>query len=280
MNHERGFPSEQVPVMDHYVYVYIDPRNNEEFYYGKGKGSRKNAHLNSESDSQKTKRIQAIRKEGLSPIIRVVARGLTNEEALLVEKTLLWKLGKTLTNISSGHYADKFRPHDKLHVDLSGFDYQSGVYYFNVGEGPHRQWSDCFKHGFISAGQGPRWGRAMRAWNEGDIVAAFIKGWGYVGIGRITAPAKPIRDVKINGRPLIDLPLHCKKMTDNIESNDKCEHVALVKWVKAFGHGNAKWRKRSGLFSTQLIRASLDGQPTTKSFLEKQFAVKFSELAK
>ena len=28
----------------YYVYVYIDPRNFEEFYYGKGKGSRKEAH--------------------------------------------------------------------------------------------------------------------------------------------------------------------------------------------------------------------------------------------
>ena len=28
-----------------YVYVYIDPRNFEEFYYGKGKGCRKQAHL-------------------------------------------------------------------------------------------------------------------------------------------------------------------------------------------------------------------------------------------
>ena len=29
---------------DYYVYVYIDPRNHEEFYYGKGVGSRKDAH--------------------------------------------------------------------------------------------------------------------------------------------------------------------------------------------------------------------------------------------
>lgn len=27
------------------MYVYIDPRNNEEFYYGKGHGNRKSAHL-------------------------------------------------------------------------------------------------------------------------------------------------------------------------------------------------------------------------------------------
>jgi hypothetical protein len=26
---------------DYYVYVYIDPRNFEEFYYGKGRGNRK-----------------------------------------------------------------------------------------------------------------------------------------------------------------------------------------------------------------------------------------------
>ena len=60
-----------------YVYVYIDPRNFEEFYYGKGKGNRKNAHSADESDSEKAKRIKAIKKEGLEPIIKVIARGLT-----------------------------------------------------------------------------------------------------------------------------------------------------------------------------------------------------------
>ena len=28
---------------DYYVYVYIDPRNFEEFYFGKGRGTGKNA---------------------------------------------------------------------------------------------------------------------------------------------------------------------------------------------------------------------------------------------
>ena len=186
---------------EYYVYVYIDPRNHEEFYYGKGKGSRKNAHLESEADTEKTKRIAVIRKAGLEPIIRVVARGLTEEEALLVEKTLLHKLGKSLTNISSGHYADKFRPHDTLHIELSGFDYRSGVYYFNVGQGAHWRWADCRKYGFISAGQGPQWARAIRGFNVGDILAAYLKGKGFVGIGQVTEKARPIREVKINGRP-------------------------------------------------------------------------------
>jgi uncharacterized protein len=74
---------------NYYVYVYIDPRNFEEFYYGKGCGSRKDAHLFDESDSAKSRRIQEIKKAGLTPIIRVIVRDLSEAEALLVEKTLL-----------------------------------------------------------------------------------------------------------------------------------------------------------------------------------------------
>lgn len=34
---------------DYYVYVYLDSRNHEEFYYGKGVGSRKDAHQQSDA---------------------------------------------------------------------------------------------------------------------------------------------------------------------------------------------------------------------------------------
>ena len=73
----------------YYVYVYIDPRNFEEFYYGKGKGKRKFAHLSDDSDNEKTKRIKAIQKIGLEPIIKVIANSLTEDQAFLIEKTLI-----------------------------------------------------------------------------------------------------------------------------------------------------------------------------------------------
>ena len=69
---------------DYYVYVYIDPRNYEEFYYGKGKGSRKEAHLTDESDTEKANRISVIKKQGLEPIVRVIARNLSEHDAFLV----------------------------------------------------------------------------------------------------------------------------------------------------------------------------------------------------
>lgn len=141
----------------YYVYVYIDPRNFEDFYYGKGKGNRKDAHLKDDSDSEKSQRIKAIQKVGLKPIIRVIAKDLSEREAFLIEKTLIWKLGRTLTNKSSGHFASKFRPHYLLYRDdLPGFDFKNGIYYVNVGQNKttHRVWDDCIKYGFLSAGQG------------------------------------------------------------------------------------------------------------------------------
>src|SRR3954447_22552367 len=65
------------PMNDYYVYVYLDPRNFEEFYFGKGRGSRKDAPLSDPSDTEKTRRIDAIRQAGLEPIIRVIARNLS-----------------------------------------------------------------------------------------------------------------------------------------------------------------------------------------------------------
>jgi uncharacterized protein len=263
---------------NYYVYVYIDPRNLEEFYFGKGKGSRKNAHLNDLSDSEKSRRIRAIKKEGLEPIIRVIACGLSEHDALLVEKTLLWKLGKQLTNISTGHYAKNFRPHDTLHKVISGFDFERGLYYYNIGEGVTRNWEDYSRYGFISAGQAPRFRDAMLAFHVGDIIAAYWPRHGFLGIGKITQAARPISQVVINGKPLLELPLKAEAMYANSESETKSEFVALVDWLVTVPRTEARFKRKSGLYTPQKVRASLENQPITVQFLEEQFGINFSEL--
>lgn len=266
----KGGNTNAAAAADYYVYVYIDPRNYNEFYYGKGKGSRKDAHLSDTSDSDKASRIQAILDAGLEPIVRVIARGLTEHEAFLVEKTLLWKLGRSLTNISSGFYAEKFRPHDTLHRHLTGFDYHRSIYYYNVGEGPQRCWEDYTEFGFISGGQGPRWRDAMLGFNEGDVVCAYISGKGYVGIGKITAPARPVRDVSVNGKPLLTLPLRAN-LGDKALDDELCEYAATVDWLAVADREHAKWQPKSNVFTSQLVRASLNAQPNTIAFLEEAF---------
>ena len=264
---------------DYYVYVYIDPRNYEEFYYGKGSGSRKNAHLGSDGDSDKAKRIAAIHKEGHEPIIRVIARGLSEREALLVEKTLLWKLGKWTDNVATGHFANKFRPHNTLHRQLPKFDFRNGFYYYNVGEGRHRKnrnWDDYIKFGFISAGQAARFRDSILGFNEGDLFAAYLKGRGFVGVGKILAPARMITDVKIDGRPLLSLPLECKAMGANCDDPERSEYVCLVKWLKTLPRENAKWKP--GLYTTTHVRASLVRQPATVKFIEDEFGISVAKL--
>lgn len=261
---------------NYYVYVYLDPRNFEEFYYGKGKGSRKDAHLNEDSNSDKSKRIKAIKKEGLEPIVRVIAQGLSEQDALLIEKTLLWKLGKQLTNISTGHYSRNFRPHDTLHKKLSGFDYQNGLYYYCVGENDYRNWDDYVRYNFISAGYGPRFRDAMLAYEVGDVIAAYLPKHGFVGVGKITKQAKPVRDVKIGGKPLLSLPLVCPGMAANSKDDETSEYVAIVKWFVTVERKKAK--SKPGLYMLQHVRASLDNQPTTVEFLSKEFTLDLHEL--
>ena len=185
---------------NYYVYVYIDPRNYEEFYYGKGKGNRKNHHLSDENDTKKTKIIKAIKKEGLEPIVKVIAKDFTEKEALLIEKTLIWKL-KNLTNISPGHFSDEFRPHNTLHLNLNHFDFENGLFFVNVGEGETRTWEDCRKFGFLSAGQGKKYSDSIKSLNQGDVVAAYLNGKGYVGIGKVVEKAKQILDFRFNVNP-------------------------------------------------------------------------------
>ncbi|MFL0681680.1 MAG: LEM-3-like GIY-YIG domain-containing protein [Algoriphagus aquaeductus] len=262
---------------ENYVYVYIDPRNFEEFYYGQGKGSRKEAHLSDDGDSEKVKRINAIKKEGLNPIIKVIARGLTDQEALLVEKTLIWKLGKNLTNQSPGHFADKFRPHDTFHQDLAGFDFKNGLYYVNVGEGDHRCWQDCRQFGFLSAGQDRKWSDPIRTLEIGDIVVAYLKGKGYVGIGRVSEKAVRVNDFKFEGKSLKEQNLKVLNIFENSE-NERSEFLVKIDWIKTVESNQAKWKSNSGLFTIQLIKASLQNQYATREFLENEFDVNFKEL--
>lgn len=257
---------------DYYVYVYIDPRNFEEFYYGKGKGSRRLAHLSDESDSKKAKRIKAIMDENLSPVIKVIARGLTESEAFLVEKTLLWKLGRSLDNVSSGHFADKFRPHDKMHLKLPGFDFKNGIFYVNVGEGDHRQWADCRKYGFLAAGQGTQWSDAIKGLEKGDIVVAFLKGRGYVGVGKVLDEAVSIINFNIDGIFLSSSPLTAKKAFENA-GTELAEFLVKIQWIKAVDSSEAFWERKYGLFSTPLVKASLSAQPKTLTYIQEVFEI-------
>lgn len=270
-----------------YVYTYIDPRSFKPFYYGKGHGSRQFSHLLDSKESEKTTRINEIRKEGLEPIIRVVAKGLTEEQALLVEKTMIWSSSE-LANVATGSFSDKFRPANSLHRKLPQFDYLNQVHYFNVGDGVHRSWEDNVKYSYVGAGQGKRFRDEIRGLHPGDIVIARLNEVGYVGVGRVMSEATPARDFRVpmfaaneeaRGKKLIDLGLSTA-VRDNLDDDVRCEYMAAVKWIKAFGRDIKHWKKNARLFAGRgITRCSLANQRKTIDFVESRFDLKIDELA-
>jgi hypothetical protein len=266
---------------NYYVYVYFDPRNFDMLYVGKGKGSRKYAHLPNEAGTATERRIHEIERAGREPFIKVVAANLTEEQALLVEKALIWRTGESLTNVSGGHFADNFRPPNTLDRDLPGFDTVNGIFFVNVGAhyGPdERQWEDCYKYGFLAAGYGLENSSQLDLLSVGDIVAAYISKKGYVGVGRVVAPSVPAPDFRFNGRPLSERMLTGKALLHDAGDADECDYLVSVKWIKKVPQEKAQWRKGAGLWAARRIVASLAQQPKTQQFLKRQFGVDFKKL--
>jgi uncharacterized protein len=264
----------------HFVYVYIDPRNYQEFYFGEGRGKRHLSHLKDKTPCDRTRIISEIRAEGLQPIIRIIAKDLTKSEARLVEKTLLWRLGKNLSNISTGYFAKRFRPENTLHKSIFGFDYQNSVYYMNVGEGDGdtRCWEDCRKYGFMAAGQDwTKWGSKLQVFNEGDIVCAYAAGHGYVGIGRVEAASMMASEFKVKGKTLSAFKLKQPNIYRKNAGTKNGDYLIGVKWIKSISKEDATKVSRNA-FTNSMVVASLENQSKTLTYLEKQFGVSFERL--
>lgn len=277
-NRSRGKVKKMKPTNtgeDYYVYCYIDPRNLEIFYYGKGTGGRSESHLLAQGKSEMAARIKQIRAAGVEPIIRIIAADLTKDQALLVEAAFIWKSGRQLVNVVSGHYTDKFRPKDTLHKKLAGFDFSNRIHVFNVGEGKnqeweeYRSWDDCYTHGFLSTGYGLKHKKKAEQLNKSDVVLAYISGKGYVGIGKVTAPAVPARKFRIGKKRLNEMSLHAKEMCHDPDDLNKCEYVIKVEWLVKKKREDAL--KKPGLFIPQSTRVEMTNQPKTLSYIEQEW---------
>ena len=64
----------------------------------------------------------------------------------------------------------------------------------------------------------------------------------------------------------------------NANDEEKSEYLVKVHWKKAAAGEDAKWKRKAGLFTTRLVRASLAGQTKTVRFLESAFALRFKDL--
>ena len=83
---------------EYYVYGLIDPRDNQYFYIGKGKGKRYNSHLKENlkdvTNPYKYFRIKEIETENLKVKIEILFPYLTEKDAFKLEKIIIYKIGR------------------------------------------------------------------------------------------------------------------------------------------------------------------------------------------
>jgi uncharacterized protein len=118
----------------------------------------------------------------------------------------------------------------------------------------------------------------MLGFCPGDIVVAYLKSHGVVGIGRIKTRAKMIREVIIHGKPLLSLSTKSDQMDSNCNNPERSEYVCKVKWIKKCSREEAKLKSHANLYTTTHIRASLENQRATLRYLQRVFKVSFKAL--
>jgi Endonuclease NucS len=157
----------------------------------------------------------------------------------------------------------------KQRLNIVGQAEWKGLWFVNVGEGPHRTWRDNVKFGHLSAGQGKIYSVALKRLSLGDKVYAYMAGRGYVGYGEVTSTAVPIRDFRHNGE-LLPRELITPRAYENVENDELCEYLVGISWFKTFLGTEAK--TFPGAFANPNVVCRLRHEPTVE-FVEKEFGI-------
>jgi len=122
------------------------------------------------------------------------------------------------------------------------------IYFLNVPERAGRRWEEFRSGGYLSTVGCARALDALSELAAGDVLAAYLRRCGYVGVGIVLAHPQSTRG-----------------------SNN--EYRLPVRWLRAVDRDDACWLRRRGLFSSPQIKASLTAQPETLRFLQQSFDV-------
>ena len=111
-NSIKSFSSKIIKELGYYVYALVNPKNENIFYIGKGKGNRCFQHLKNspKANFKITKTLRGLKDETFIPRIDILRYGLSEEDALEVEAAIIDSIGlQNLTNEVRGHNIEKGR---------------------------------------------------------------------------------------------------------------------------------------------------------------------------
>ena len=119
-----------------YVYMLVDPRNNQPFYVGKGRGNRCRFHLDEakyyvDRKSLKLSKIRKLFSLGMEPNIVKVEENVTDAQAIDLEVLLISELrdiGISLTNMTDGGDGAQGYKHTEEHIERMSSLFKNRVF--------------------------------------------------------------------------------------------------------------------------------------------------------
>jgi hypothetical protein len=143
-------------------------------------------------------------------------------------------------------------------------------FYVTCGEGPHRNWDDEIRYGYISSGGGKKYTSPLNQLFTGCRVFVYIPGTGYVGVGTVTETAQPVTEfmVEVDGErtALLDAPLKAPSLAEHT-TPDNMEYAVRVDWVKTLPREQAI--KEKGMFANQNSACKLRNSFTLERLTDK-----------
>ena len=142
----------------------------------------------------------------------------------------------------------------------------NGEYYANYSsDRGSRVWVDAVQYDFLSAGGGDRYSRALRNLSVGDRVWVLVNGKGFVGVGRVTAGAKPAAMFKVRGadgqiKPILGTRTQGQYLRQLVNDSRSCEYFVRMKWLDTVPVERGVWKE--GFFSNQNVLC----KPTSASW--------------
>lgn len=122
-----------------------------------------------------------------------------------------------------------------------------------VSFGGDRPWEDARQFGFVSAGGGKFYSQTIRSLPVGARIWVNVPGTGFVGAGKVLAPAERFEDARVRiGDELAALasqPLTGKYKHHSAVADDDAEWVVPVEWIRTVPEADAYWQK--GMFASQ-----------------------------
>lgn len=111
----------------------------------------------------------------------------------------------------------------------------NGEYYVNFGVGRTRSWNEAVKYGFVSAGGGSWYSGALKRLNAGDRLWVKAPGFGFVGVGRVTAKAIRANEFALptvaGERPALEVLKEASYHSDDADDLDRSEYFVPVQWL-------------------------------------------------